>query len=105
MSCNKVGHIAARCLDRDDKDDERDRKHKNKREDRGYRRYKDYKEKGKKSFSIVEEETNTDSNDFEIEVVYVSMKDESDKDEKIELISYVNKNDKWIIDTGCLTLT
>lgn len=29
------------------------------------------------------------------------MKDESDEDEKTALISYVNKNDKWIIDNGC----
>lgn len=36
FSCNKVGHIAARCPNRDDKDEERDRKHKDKREDRGY---------------------------------------------------------------------
>ena len=63
--------------------------------------YKDYTGKGNKSCYIVEEETNTDSDDFEIEVVYVAMKDESDEDEKTALISYVNKNDKWIIDSGC----
>ena len=29
------------------------------------------------------------------------MKDESDEDEAIALMTYVNKNDKWIIDSGC----
>ena len=29
------------------------------------------------------------------------MKDELDEDEAIALITYVNKNDKWIIDNGC----
>ena len=29
------------------------------------------------------------------------MKDESDEDEKITLISHINKNDTWIIDSGC----
>ena len=29
------------------------------------------------------------------------MKDESNEDEAISLVTYVNKNDKWIIDSGC----
>ena len=29
------------------------------------------------------------------------MKDESNEDEATELVTYVNKNDKWIIDSGC----
>lgn len=28
------------------------------------------------------------------------MKDESDEDEATALVTYVNKNDKWIIDSG-----
>ena len=36
----------------------------------------------------------------EIEVVYVAMKDDSNED-TTTLISYVNKDDKWIIDSGC----
>ena len=36
----------------------------------------------------------------EIEVVYVAMKDDFDED-TTALISYVNKDDKWIIDSGC----
>ena len=35
-----------------------------------------------------------------IEVVYVAMKDDSDED-ATTLISYVNRDDKWIIDSGC----
>ena len=37
----------------------------------------------------------------EIEVVYVAMNDDSNED-TTTLISYVNKDDKWIIDSGCL---
>ena len=29
------------------------------------------------------------------------MKEESDEDEATALVTYVNKNDKWIIDNGC----
>ena len=29
------------------------------------------------------------------------MKDELDEDEKTTLVTCVNKNDKWIIDSGC----
>ena len=35
----------------------------------------------------------------EIEVVYVAMKDDSNED-TTALISYVNKDDKWIIDNS-----
>ena len=47
-----------------------------------------------------------DSKDFdnsEDEIVYIAVKDDSDSDEedKMALISHVNKNDTWIIDSGC----
>ena len=29
------------------------------------------------------------------------MKDESDEDEATTLVTFVNKNDRWIIDSGC----
>ena len=29
------------------------------------------------------------------------MKEDSDEDEKTELISYVNKSNRWIINSGC----
>ena len=35
------------------------------------------------------------------EVVYVAMKDESNEDEETTLMTNVNKNDRWIIDSGC----
>ena len=41
------------------------------------------------------------SDNHDDEVVYVAMKDEYDEDEEIALVSCVNKNDRWIIDSGC----
>ena len=66
--------------------------YKNRREDDS----RDHKDKGKKCY-IVEE----DSDENDDEVVYVAMKDESDEDEATTLVTCVNKNDKWIIDSGC----
>ena len=55
----------------------------------------------KKSCYITKETSSSESSDFEeVEVVYVAMKDDSNFDEATTLISYVNKNDKWIIDIG-----
>ena len=56
---------------------------------------KDYK--GKKSCCIADEQ---DSNENDDEVVHVAMKDESDEDEATALMTCVNKNDRWIIDSG-----
>ena len=89
FNCNEVGHIAARCTQKKNYKD--GRKFKNKREDAN----KDYKDKGKRCY-IVEE----DSDENDDEVVYVAMKDESDEDEAIALVTCMNKNDKWIIDNG-----
>ena len=50
---------------------------------------------------MAEEETKDGSNDHDDEVVYVAMKDDSDEDEAIALVSYVNKSDRWIIGSGC----
>ena len=42
------------------------------------------------------------SNKSEDEIVYIAIKDElDDEEDKMELISHVNKNDTWIIDSGC----
>ena len=90
FNCNEVGHIAARCTQK--KNYKEGNKYKNKREDDS----RDYKDKGKRCY-IVEEDF--DENDDV--VVYVTMKDESNEDEKTTLITYVNKNDKCIIDSGC----
>ena len=40
-----------------------------------------------------------DENDDE--VVYIAMKDKLDEDETTTLVTYVNKNEKWIIDSKC----
>ena len=58
---------------------------------------KEYKDKGKKCY--IAEEDDSDENDDE--VIYVSIKDELDKDEETTLVTYVNKNEKWIIDSEC----
>ena len=45
-----------------------------------------------------------DSNDSDNsgdEIVYIAVKEESDEENKMALISHVNKNDTWIIDSGC----
>lgn len=42
-----------------------------------------------------------DLNDHDDKVLYVAMKDDSNSDEATALVSYVNKSDKWIIDSGC----
>lgn len=92
---NEVGHIAARCPEK-----------KNYRGGNKYKRRRDedkkeYKDKGKRSCYIAEEETKDASKDHDDEVVYVVMKDESDEDEATVLVSCTNKNDRWIIDSGC----
>ena len=89
FNCNEVGHIAARCTQ--NKNHKEWNKHKNKKEDDS----RSYKDKGKRC-SIVEE----DFNEHDDEVVYVAVKDESDEDEATTLVTCVNKNDKWIIDSG-----
>ena len=60
-----------------------------------------YKDKGKKSCYIAEKKTKDGFEDHDDEVVYVTMKDESDEDEATALVSCVNKNDRWIIYSGC----
>ena len=106
---HEVGHIAARCPKnknrRNNKDEEnyksRDEKYEDKYKSRKDDDYMSNKEKGKKSCYISEKESESKSSMFdEIEVVYVAIKDDSDED-TISLIFYVNKNDKWIIDSGC----
>ena len=55
-------------------------------------------DKGKKSWYIANEQ---DSDENDDEVVYVAIKDESDEVEETALVTCVNRNDKWIIDSGC----
>lgn len=94
FNCNEVGHIAVRCTQKkkDYKEGSKYKDYKNRREDDK----KDYKDKGKKCY-IAEE----DSDDNDDELVYVAMKDHSDEEEPIALVTCMNKNDRWIIDSGC----
>ena len=87
FNCNEVGHIAARCTQK--KNYKEGSKYKNRREDDG----KDYRDKGKKSCYISDEQ---DSDENDDEVIYVAMKDESNVDEAIALMTCVNKNDRWM---------
>ena len=87
FNCNEVGHIAARCTQKNNHKE--GGKYKKKWEDSN-------KDKAKRCY-IVEE----DSNENDDEVVYVAMKDESDEDEATALVTCVNKNDKWIIESWC----
>ena len=68
------------------------RKYENRKEDDE----KDYK--GKKSCYIADEQESDENDD---EVVYVAMKDESNEDEETSLVTCVNKNDRWVIDSEC----
>ena len=90
FNCNEVEHIAARCP--------KSRNYKGNDNYKGRRNEdsKEYKDKGKNCY--IAEEDDSDENDDE--VVYVAMKDEWDEDEETTLVTCVNKNDKWIIDSG-----
>ena len=71
------------------------------RDNRDNQGNRDYKGKGKKYCYIAEEDGfDSDSNEHDEEIVYVTMTDESNEDEKTTLISHVNKNYIWIIDSG-----
>ena len=109
FNCHEVVHIATRCLEKkkskddkyEDKYKSRDEKYEDKYKSKKDDDYKNNKDKGKKSCYIAEKESDSESSiSNEIEVVHVAMKDDSDEDTTI-VISYVNRDDKWIIDSGC----
>ena len=89
FSCEEVGHIVARCPNKKDKDEKWFNKFKGKKE---FKSYKDYKGKCKKSCYIAKD---SDSDNDEDEVFYISIKDESDnvENENMALISHLRK--KW----------
>ena len=58
-------------------------------------------EKGKKSCYVAKERTKRESKSNDDEVFYIAMKEDFDEDEKTILIYYVNKSDRWIIDSEC----
>ena len=94
FSCEEIGHIAARCPNKQN-DEKKDHKWKGKKD------FKSFKKKGKKSSFMAKD--SKDSDNSEDEIVYIAVKDDSDSDEenKMALISHVSKNDTWIIDSGC----
>ena len=94
FSCEEIGHIAARCPNRERKDEKKSHKNKGKKE---FKSHKSYKDKGKKTCFMVKY-----FNNCEDEIVYIAIKDESnDEADKMTHISHVSKNDTWIIDSGC----
>lgn len=63
---------------------------------------KGYKDKGKKSCYTSKEDTNDESDKSnKEEVLYVIIKDDSNEDDATALVSCVNKNDRWVIDSIC----
>ena len=95
FSCEELGHIAARCPNREDKDEKKHNKYKCKKD---LKNCKDYKDKGMK-YCFMAKDSNSSDDD---EMVYIDVKDEYDDEEgKMVLISHVSKNDTWIIDSGC----
>ncbi|MFA1068233.1 hypothetical protein ACDI57_27820, partial [Klebsiella pneumoniae] len=84
FSCEEVGHIAARCPNREEKY-ENNYKYKDRKD---FNNFKDYKDKGKKTYFMAK-----DSDNSEDEMVYIVVKDESDdEDDKMALICHVRKN-------------
>ena len=95
FSCEEVGHIAARCPNKEGKEEKKYEKYKGKKH---FKSYKDYKDKGNKSCYMGKD---SDSSD-EDEIVCISLKDElDDENDKMALISHIRKNDTCIIDSGC----
>ena len=92
---NEVGHFSSRCPNKY-RDDQKDR---NYQKYYKYMKIKYYKEKGKKSRQIVEEEhteSNSEDEKNEVEVVYVSIKEDPNEETCEEgkgLISHLSKND------------
>ena len=95
FSCEEIGHIVARCPNKQSKDEQKGHKYNGKKD------FKSFKDKGKKTCFMAKD--SKDSDNSEDEIVYIVVKDESDNDgeDKMALISHVRKNDTWIIDSGC----
>lgn len=102
FNCDKIGHMA---YNYPDTDDEKKEYQDDRQKDNQYRRHRDFRKRERKTCLVVDEESNADKSDeIEMEeVVYVAIKDGSneERDEEKDLISHINKNDSWIIDSGC----
>ncbi|GLJ10717.1 hypothetical protein SUGI_0133680 [Cryptomeria japonica] len=115
FSCNKIGHFASRCLERNSRFQERVRRS-FKPNPRYQNKYK-YKKNKDKSCYIVDEEGITDSDDEPIEDsasgfnngkewVFLAIKeDDPTLEENIlkdkALVAKIEEKDEWVIDSSC----
>ncbi|MDF3675370.1 hypothetical protein, partial [Enterobacter hormaechei] len=89
FSCEEIGHIAAWCLKNKNKDEMKGHKCIGKKD------FKSFKDKGKKT-CFMAKDSNDSNDEEEDEIVYIGVKDESDNDEEMALISHMSINDTWI---------
>ena len=69
FSCEEVGHIAARCPNKDSDDEKKSHKYKGRKDSKNHKSYKD---KGKKTCFMAKDFDNSED-----EIVYIVVKDES----------------------------
>ena len=95
----KKGYIATKCPNKQRKNEKKGHKCNGKKD---FKNHKSFKDKGKETCFMAKD--SKDSNNSEDEIVYITMKDESNNDEeddRMALISHVRKSDTWIIDRRC----
>ncbi|GLJ58731.1 hypothetical protein SUGI_1472430 [Cryptomeria japonica] len=103
FNCDKIGHMASNCPEKEysEKREYRD----NRKKDNQYRGHRDFRRRDRKTCLVADEVSNDDkSNETDTEeVVYVAVKDGSDEEryEEKALVTHINNNDSWIIDSGC----
>ena len=77
FSCEEIGHIAARCPNKQNKDEKKSYKYNDKKNFKGHKSFKD---KGKKTCFMAKD--SKDSNNSEDEIVYIVVKDECNNDDE-----------------------
>ena len=90
FSCQEIGHIAARCPNKQNKDEKKGHKCNDKK---NFKNHKSFKDKGKKTCFMAKDSKDPDTS--EDEIVYIIVKDESyndnEEDDGMALISHVRK--------------
>ena len=86
FSCEEIGHIVARCLNKQRKDENKGYKY------NGKKNFKSFKDKGKKTCFMAK-----DSDNNEDEIVYIVVKDEFD-DEEDKIALYLSSEKKRYMD-------
>ena len=81
FSCDEIGHIAARCPNKQNKDEKKGHKCNSKKD---FKNHKSFKDKRKKTYFMAKD--SKDSNNSEDEIVYIVVKDESDNDEEDKMV-------------------